>query len=204
MSDREQRENEHFIGRFDEIADAVSHECHRPAVNDAYRLMFAQRDRMEQMQAERAEDSGRRILSAIGVAREQDCPQPFGLYRHQDVTGVSGAGTVAYGVQFMDGTVVIRWLGEDPSTVVWGSLEAAMRVHGHDGRTQVVWLLAPFSEMGLAEQEAATEERARIRRGILGIETILERPETGESVVAVETMALEALIGPEDGSEATP
>lgn len=55
-----------------------------------------------------------------------------------------------------------------------------------------------------SEARARTTERARIRRGILGIETILERPETGESVVAVETMALEALIGPEDGSEATP
>jgi hypothetical protein len=111
-------------------------------------------------------ESARHVVAAIGVGREEDCPQPFGLYRHQDVTGVSGSGTVAYGVQFADGTVVIRWQGETPSTVIWESLEAAMRVHGHDGRTQVVWLMAPFSEMGLAEEEAAAAERERIAAAI--------------------------------------
>jgi hypothetical protein len=100
-------------------------------------------------------ESAKRVLAAIGVSREEDCPQPFGLYRHQDVTGVSGTGTVAYGVQFADGTTVLRWLGENPSTVIWESLEAAMRVHGHDGKTQVVWLMAPFSEMELAGEELA-------------------------------------------------
>ena len=105
-----------------------------------------------------------RVLSAISVAREADCPQPFGLYRHQDVTGVSGSGTVAYGVRFADGRVVIRWLGGHPSTVIWDSLDDAMAVHGHDGKTQVVWLAAPFSEMGLAEQEAAAAERERIAK----------------------------------------
>jgi hypothetical protein len=107
-----------------------------------------------------------RVLAAIGVGREDYCPQPFGLYRHQDVTGVSGTGAVAYGVQFADRTVVIRWQGETPSTVIWESLEAAMRVHGHDGKTQVVWLMAPFSEMGLAEEEAAAAGRERIAAAI--------------------------------------
>ena len=88
---------------------------------------------------------------------------PFALYREEDVSGVSGPGTVAHGCEFADGTVVLRWLGKDASTVVWGSLDAAMRVHGHDGRTRVVWLAAPFSEMALAEREAAAAERERIR-----------------------------------------
>src|ERR1039458_6334967 len=92
---------------------------------------------------------------AVFACRDEDCPMPFALYREQDVTGVSGSGTVAHGVQFADGTVVLRWLGRNPSTVIWESLEAAMSVHGHDGRTRVVWLAAPFSEMGLAEDEAA-------------------------------------------------
>ena len=99
---------------------------------------------------------------AIFACRDADCPMPFALYREQDVTGVSGEGTVAHGTQFADGTVVLRWLGKDPSTVVWASLEAAMRVHGHDGRTRVVWLAAPFSEMGVAEREAAAAERERV------------------------------------------
>jgi len=107
-------------------------------------------------------ERARSITMAIFACRDADCPMPFALYREQDVTGVSGEGTVAHGTQFADGTVVLRWLGKDPSTVVWASLEAAMRVHGHDGRTRVVWLAAPFSEMGLAEREAAVAERERL------------------------------------------
>ena len=107
-------------------------------------------------------EQAKAITMAVFACRDEDCPMPFALYREQDVTGVSGSGTVAHGVQFADGTVVLRWLGRNPSTVIWESLEAAMSVHGHDGRTRVVWLAAPFSEMGLAEDEAAAAERERI------------------------------------------
>jgi hypothetical protein len=68
-----------------------------------------------------------------------DAPRLFRLQRTQDVTGVSGPGHVADGVQFADGTVVMRWLGAYASTVVWDSLEAAMHVHGHDGTTRAVF-----------------------------------------------------------------
>lgn len=66
-------------------------------------------------------------------------PRAFSLYRQQDVTGVSGTGVVATGAQFPDGVVVIRWAGPWASTVVWDSLDAAMHVHGHDGKTIVLW-----------------------------------------------------------------
>lgn len=52
---------------------------------------------------------------------------------------MSGTGLVAEGVQFSDGTVVLRWRGEHASTVVWKSLVDAMAIHGHDGKTKVVW-----------------------------------------------------------------
>lgn len=75
---------------------------------------------------------------------EAKAPRVFTLIRYQDVTGVSGDGMVAHGVQFADGTVVLRWNGEHASTVVWGSLDDAMAIHGHDGLTRVAWLdLAP-------------------------------------------------------------
>jgi len=77
-----------------------------------------------------------RIMAAIGVGRSDECPQPFALHRAEDVTGVSGAGVVAHGVLFADGTVAIRWGGEHASTVIWDSLADAMHVHGHDGRTR--------------------------------------------------------------------
>ena len=64
----------------------------------------------------------------------------FNLLRFVDVSGVSGTGLVAEGIEFTDGTVVIRWLGESPSTVVWASLSAAMAVHGHNGSTEIHWL----------------------------------------------------------------
>lgn len=64
----------------------------------------------------------------------------FDLVRAVDHTGVSGVGVVAEGVIFTDGTVVLRWKGPYGSTVVWRDLDDAMRVHGHDGATQAVFL----------------------------------------------------------------
>ena len=64
----------------------------------------------------------------------------FRLLREHDVSGVSGIGIVAEGVQFTDGTVVIRWLTGKASTVIWANLDDAMSVHGHGGNTKVEWL----------------------------------------------------------------
>ena len=62
----------------------------------------------------------------------------FVLRREEDVTGVSGVGIVAYGVQFPDGTVALRWGGERPSTVVHESMDNVRAIHCHNGKTQVV------------------------------------------------------------------
>lgn len=65
-------------------------------------------------------------------------PRRFHLQRTEDITG-TGTGHVADGVQWPDGTVVIRWRGEHPSTVAWISIEDAVAVHGHGGHTVLVW-----------------------------------------------------------------
>lgn len=70
-------------------------------------------------------------------------PRPFILRRTVDHTGVSGAGDVAEGVLFSDGTTVIRWRGRYASTVVWASLDDALAVHGHDGATIPVFADEP-------------------------------------------------------------
>lgn len=57
------------------------------------------------------------------------------LFRERDITGVSGTGVVADGVEFADGVVVLRWFGQHRSTVVWSDIATAMVVHGHDGAT---------------------------------------------------------------------
>lgn len=70
-----------------------------------------------------------------------DDANQFQLRRLRDVTGVSGEGVVAEGVQFPDGTAVVRWIvGPENSTVLWDSVTAAMVVHGHDGNTVLEWL----------------------------------------------------------------
>ena len=74
----------------------------------------------------------------------------FSLVRLEDVTGISGTGIVAEGVQFSDGTAVLRWLqdgvsqvhrerGVRPTTVVFESVDAVLALHGHDGATCIAW-----------------------------------------------------------------
>jgi hypothetical protein len=64
----------------------------------------------------------------------------FNLVRHRDITGVSGTGVVAEGVQYSTGKVAVCWLGLFSSVVVWDSIEDAVRVHGHGGATEVEWI----------------------------------------------------------------
>jgi hypothetical protein len=65
----------------------------------------------------------------------------FVLDRSEDVTGVSGVGTVAEGVQFSDGKVALRWIvGEHRSSVLWDSIESVEQIHGHNGATTVKWV----------------------------------------------------------------
>ncbi|MCP9205531.1 hypothetical protein [Streptomyces cucumeris] len=69
----------------------------------------------------------------------------FWLQRDRDISGVSGTGTVADGVEWPDGSVTIRWRGERPSTVNWDSIEHAEAVHGHGGATRIVMVDSPDS-----------------------------------------------------------
>lgn len=68
----------------------------------------------------------------------------FQLHRHEDVSGVSGTGVVAQGVEFDDGTVVVRWLlragsGLRPTTVMHEDISNVQALHGHGGATKIVW-----------------------------------------------------------------
>ena len=74
-------------------------------------------------------------VAVHGTAR----PRLFQLIRAVDVTGISGTGLVAWGVQFPDGKVVTRWNGSIAQTCVWDSIEEVEAIHGHGGATQVVW-----------------------------------------------------------------
>lgn len=99
----------------------------------------------------------------------------FHFERDEDVSGVSGVGIVATGILFADGQAVVRWTVPDKpqSTVVYSSADDARAIHGHDGKTRLVYddnyEAAGFSagrRAGL--QEAADVARVLSRGGVSG------------------------------------
>jgi hypothetical protein len=64
----------------------------------------------------------------------------FLLVRDVDVSGVSGTGVICEGVEFSDGTAVLRWLSAHRSTAVYAGMPDLVAIHGHDGATRVVWV----------------------------------------------------------------
>jgi hypothetical protein len=63
----------------------------------------------------------------------------FQLVRSEDVSGVSGTGIVAEGVEFRDGQVALSWVNYG-SVGVYKDIELLLKIHGHDGRTEVMYL----------------------------------------------------------------
>lgn len=69
----------------------------------------------------------------------QDRPQSFKMVRVTDVSGVSGAGHVADGVIFSDGTTVLRWRTDTRSTAIYASFEDMKAIHGHGDATKFIF-----------------------------------------------------------------
>ncbi|MFF7365650.1 hypothetical protein [Streptomyces sp. NPDC008125] len=76
------------------------------------------------------------------VHRHQDRrPRRFVLRRHDDVTGISGEGSVADGVLWPDGTASVRWRGEHPSAVFWDRGRVSVEfINGHGGASELKFL----------------------------------------------------------------
>lgn len=66
----------------------------------------------------------------------------FELHRDEDETGISGTGFVAEGVEFYDGSCAMRWRSPLKSTTVYESIRVVEELHGHAGRTRIVWTQA--------------------------------------------------------------
>lgn len=64
----------------------------------------------------------------------------FVLVRDEDATGVSGTGVVVEGCQWSDGRVAYRWMTEWATDQLADSMELVEKVHGHNGKTRIVWL----------------------------------------------------------------
>lgn len=64
----------------------------------------------------------------------------FKLRRLIDDSGVSGTGIVACGVEWPDGSAVLHWLSDEPTTTMFpGGAAQVKRIHGHGGHTVLEW-----------------------------------------------------------------
>lgn len=68
----------------------------------------------------------------------------FYLQRNEDATGTSGTGKVAEGVEFQCGRVALTWLSHYGTVGVYDNMRVVQTLHGHEGRTLVVWLDQAF------------------------------------------------------------
>jgi hypothetical protein len=64
----------------------------------------------------------------------------FILERDTDVSGVSGTGVIAEGIQFSTGKCALGWVTQYQSVAVYDNIETLMHIHGHDGKTRLVWI----------------------------------------------------------------
>ena len=73
------------------------------------------------------------MMSAQGWRR-------FVIDRRRDPTGVSGTGTVAQGMVFHTGQVVVCWFGAHATVTVHPSIESVRAVHLHGGDSAIRWI----------------------------------------------------------------
>ena len=64
----------------------------------------------------------------------------FRLNRREDASGISGTGIVAEGLEFTDGTVVMKWLTHYSILEQATNIHTIEAVHGHGGRSIVEWV----------------------------------------------------------------
>lgn len=98
----------------------------------------------------------------------------FYLVRKEDESGVSGTGRVAQGFVFDNGKVTVTWLSEHPSTTVYDNIGEVRAIHGHEGKTEVVF--DPDWKRAFNELKSAIEEG-------VDIESLIKSrcPEAGEA-----------------------
>lgn len=64
----------------------------------------------------------------------------FFLKRLEDPTGVSGTGVVAWGAILPSGKCVLEWTTQYRSIAIYDSPSEIVMIHGHEGRTVLVWV----------------------------------------------------------------
>lgn len=74
----------------------------------------------------------------MGTA-ERSTARLFSLVRDDDVSGTSGVGVVAEGVEWSNGWVSLHWLSQLGCLGMYENIKVMTEVHGHGGKTRVEW-----------------------------------------------------------------
>lgn len=64
----------------------------------------------------------------------------FVLRRLEDVSGTSGIGVVAEGVELSNGQCALHWLSQLDCVSFYANLKTVLAVHGHEGKTILEWI----------------------------------------------------------------
>lgn len=64
----------------------------------------------------------------------------FVLNRTEDISGSSGVGIVAEGVEFWNKKVALTWRSTLNSVAIYDSIDILMKIHDHGGRTTIEWI----------------------------------------------------------------
>lgn len=97
----------------------------------------------------------------VNQMSSRELPRRFHLLRREDVHGVSGNGVVAEGVQFTNGSTVLTWLTHLTSVAVYHSVDVLERIHGHDGKTIVIWDDEPHEKADeTVDRDAGTQAQS--------------------------------------------
>ena len=66
-------------------------------------------------------------------------PRLFWLVRDEDVSGISGKGLIAEGIEWTNGMVTVSWLGTYHSIETVMNTHTIEALHGHSGKTRIIW-----------------------------------------------------------------
>jgi hypothetical protein len=61
----------------------------------------------------------------------------FILRRIEDVSGISGTGVVAEGVEFSNGKCALCWTSKFRSVAIYDSIKELKAIHLHEGKTEI-------------------------------------------------------------------
>jgi hypothetical protein len=82
----------------------------------------------------------------------------FYLMRHEDAGGISGTGIVAVGSIFPNGKVVFQWVTYRSSMELYDSIENLIEIHGHGGKTEVIYGCPPDPDAKPKRKKKSKEE----------------------------------------------